>query len=238
MNYGILLSGGTGSRIRSEIPKQYIRSEGHMMVTLSLAALLRSPHIDRVHIVADEAWREDISADAEDEGLPMDKLGDFAEPGVNRQGSILNAMEVILKQGGEAGNDDTVLIHDAARPFLTAGLIEACHKALPGHDGVMPVLPMKDTVYLSKDGRTVSELINRSTVYAGQAPELFLLKPYYKANIKLVPEKILKINGASEPAVLDGMDIAMIPGDEGNYKVTTDADLERFLDAAKERTGA
>ncbi|MBQ8956634.1 MAG: 2-C-methyl-D-erythritol 4-phosphate cytidylyltransferase, partial [Lachnospiraceae bacterium] len=103
-----------------------------------------------------------------------------------------------------------------------------CYKALSGHDGVMPVLPMKDTVYLSDDKKSVSELLDRSRVFAGQAPELFYFKPYYEANMKLMPDKILEINGASEPAVMAGMDIVMIPGDERNFKVTTDADMERF----------
>ena len=93
----------------------------------------------------------------------------------------------------------------------------------------MPVRPMKDTVYLSEDGKGITGLLDRSKVYAGQAPELFRLQPYYKANQRLMPLDIYKINGASEPAVLAGMKIAMIPGDEKNTKVTSAGDLERFI---------
>ena len=99
---------------------------------------------------------------------------------------------------------------------------------MDGHDGVLPVLPMKDTVYLSRDGKCVSSLLNRQEIFAGQAPELFVLGKYYEANEQLLPQKILQVNGSTEPAVLAGMDIAMIPGDEGNYKITTKVDLERF----------
>lgn len=70
--------------------------------------------------------------------------------------------------------------------------------------------------------------MDRKTIYAGQAPEVFLFGKYYDANKRLLPDKILKINGSTEPAVMAGMDIAMIPGDEGNFKITTRADLERF----------
>ena len=63
---------------------------------------------------------------------------------------------------------------------------------------------------------------------AGQAPELFKIKPYYEANKALLPDRINTVNGASEPAVMYGMDIALVAGDEGNYKITTDADMERF----------
>ena len=121
-----------------------------------------------------------------------------------------------------------MLIHDAARPCLSEALITACIDALDGHDGALPVLPMKDTVYLSRDGKSVSSLLNRQEIFAGQAPELFVLGKYYEANERLFPQKILQVNGSTEPAILAGMDIAMIPGDEGNYKITTKADLERF----------
>ena len=120
------------------------------------------------------------------------------------------------------------MIHDAARPLLSQKLIADCAEAIEGHDGVLPVLPMKDTVYYSKDGRQITSLLDRQAVFAGQAPELFRLGTYYQANERLLPEEILRINGSTEPAVLAGMQIAMVPGDERNFKITTLADLERF----------
>ena len=227
MNIALLLSGGAGTRLKSERPKQYIDVAGKMLITYSLETLIRSSRIDAIQIVAEPGWREHIIADAKKRDLCTDKIMDFAMPGVNRQASILNGLESIIRQK-EISVEDTVLIHDAARPNLTEGMIGECLQALQGHDGVMPVLPMKDTVYLSTDGRRVSELLDRSRIFAGQAPELFRLKKYYRANMDLQPDKLLKINGSTEPAVLAGMDIAMIPGDENNFKITTKPDLEKF----------
>ena len=121
-----------------------------------------------------------------------------------------------------------VIIHDAARPCLTKKLLQECICAAEGHDGVLPVLSMKDTVYYSDDGMHVSGLLQRSNVLAGQAPEVFRYGKYLEANQALLPEKILQVNGSTEPAVLAGMDIVTIPGDEKNYKVTTQEDLKRF----------
>ncbi|MCR5210164.1 MAG: 2-C-methyl-D-erythritol 4-phosphate cytidylyltransferase [Lachnospiraceae bacterium] len=228
MNHAILLSGGRGTRAGSDIPKQYIEVRGRMMITYSLKTLLECERIDAIYIVAEEAWRERISEEAEATAVCGNKIKAFVTPGPTRQMSIFNGIKEIIKDFGDIPETDTVLIHDAARPFLTLRLLKACYEALPGHEGVMPVLRMKDTVYKSQDGRTVSALLKREEIFAGQAPELFLLKPYLRANEELMPEKILSVNGASEPAVMAGMDIAMIPGDEGNFKVTTDADLSRF----------
>ena len=122
-----------------------------------------------------------------------------------------------------------VLIQDAARPNTSFKLIEACFNLTEDIDGAMPVLPMKDTVYLSEDGVQVSELLERKKVFAGQAPESFRFGKYLSANEMLLPEKIRSINGSTEQAILAGMHIQMIPGDEKNYKITTEVDLEKFV---------
>ena len=100
---------------------------------------------------------------------------------------------------------------------------------------MLPVLPMKDTVYLSSDGERVTALLNRNEIFAGQAPELFRFDKYYEANKRLLPNEILRINGSTEPAIMAGMNIAMIPGDENNFKITTQADLERFCEIVKKK---
>ncbi|MBR6486682.1 MAG: 2-C-methyl-D-erythritol 4-phosphate cytidylyltransferase, partial [Lachnospiraceae bacterium] len=213
-------------------PKQYVRVNGHMMVTCALSVLLSNSQIDKVIITADEAWRDKIIKDASDAGLDTGKMMGFADPGKTRQLSILSALEFIYAANEKSADTDgdTVLVHDAARPYLSQELISDCYDALDGYDGVMPVLPMKDTVYLSEDGKGITGLLDRKSVYAGQAPELFKLKAYYEANKRLLPDAILKINGASEPAVMAGMKIAMIPGDEKNVKVTSAVDLEKFME--------
>ncbi len=205
-----------------------------MMITYALTSLLLCEYIDAVYIVADSERSDSIIEDIRNVVDDTSKIKGFAAPGKNRQTSALSGMQMILHSVSasndlsDIGDGDTVLIHDAARPFLSAEMLKSIYEALTGHDGVMPALPVKDTVYSSNDGKTVSGLLDRRTVYAGQAPELFLLKKYYRANLALMPEKIYEINGASEPAFLFGMDIALIPGDEDNFKVTSDNDLKRF----------
>lgn len=247
----LLLSGGTGTRLGADIPKQYIRTSGHMMITRSLCALFKCGQIEAVRIVADASWHDEIKKDWENscgdflktgqndaKGLSRDVVSaaghiqtaenfitGFSTPGATRQLSILNGLEDIAKQYDEG---TVVLIHDAARPFVSVSMLESCIKACDTHDGAMPVLPMKDTVYYSDDGTTVTKLLEREKIFAGQAPEAFLLGKYLDANRALLPDQILSVNGSTEPAVMAGMDIAMIPGEESNFKVTTPADLKRY----------
>ncbi len=229
MNVALILSGGTGTRLGAELPKQYIEVNGRPVISYCLETVLLHPEIDGVQIVADSAWQQSIleEMDKSENGNRefKRKFRGFSMSGATRQFSILNGLTDILTY---ASNEDVVMIHDAARPCLSAALVSECLAKLPGHDGVLPVLPMKDTVYLSEDGKKVSSLLNRSQVFAGQAPEFFVLGKYYEANQCLLPDRIYTINGSTEPAILAGLDIVMVPGEEGNFKITTKADLERF----------
>lgn len=231
MNIALVLSGGSGTRLGADIPKQYLEVGGKPVLSYCLEVLSAHAGIDAIHIVAESAWQGRILKWLEELG-GKEKFRGFSAPGTNRQLSVFHGLTDMGRYAREA---DCVLIHDAARPLLSAALLSGCLEGIGGHDGVLPVLPMKDTVYASRDGKGISSLLRREEVFAGQAPEFFRFGKYYEANKKLLPEAILRINGSTEPAVLAGMDIAMIPGDEKNFKITTEADLERFREIVRER---
>ena len=221
----ILLSGGTGTRLGEDIPKQYLKVNDRMIIEYSIEILTRCEDIDSMVIVADEKWQETIAAvlkKYDDRHI----FSDFARPGDTRQWSIYNGL---LCMKDQANAEDPVLIHDAARPKLKEALIRNMGNAIKGHDGVLPVLPMKDTVYNVDAGGKITALLDRKEIMAGQAPELFLYGKYLKANEEMITDgRMWSINGSTEPAFLAGMDIVTIPGDEDNYKITTRKDLERF----------
>lgn len=257
MNIAIILAGGTGSRVNSEVPKQFVPLSGQMMIMHSLKPFGESKLVDNIQIVAGNEWREKIETDMfmEPDSPVSKKFLGFSDPGENRQMSIYNAMKDIRNMIDCAsendssanvsedslenrnctkymahtglGNIDGIIIHDAARPFVTVTDIDDCLCALDEHEGAMPVLPMSDTVYFSRSGKRVDELLNRNFIYAGQAPEAFRFERYFKANEDLLPDRILLIRGSTEPAIMAGMDVAMIPGDQRNFKITTDEDLKR-----------
>lgn len=224
MNIALILSGGSGKRLKSDIPKQYIKVGGKPIISYCFEVFANHAGIDAVHVVAGFGWYKEIRQWMEEAGV-MGKFKGFSVPGENRQLSIWHALRDIVKY---AADDDKVLVHDAARPMLSGQMVSNCLDAIKGHDGVIPVLPMKDTLYKSRDGKVVNDLLERDEIYAGQVPELFYLGAYYKANRKLPPAAMLKISGTMEPAIKAGLDIAMIPGDEKNIKITTQADLDKF----------
>lgn len=242
MNVAVLLSGGEGRRMGLNIPKQYVKVSGKLVITYCLGTLLAHPMVDAVQIVAGGGWRKEILADAKKNDLDAKKICGFSEPGIGRQSSVFHALadlKALEASGGMRAFEEkagkgrksglaAVLIHDAVRPNLSGEQVTACFEALARHDGVMPILPMKDTVYLSDGDGRVSGLLDRERVFAGQAPEAFDFGKYYSVNLSLWPDGLCGVKGSTEPAVMAGLDIVMIPGDESNYKITTRADLERF----------
>lgn len=222
MNIALILAGGRGSRLGGEIPKQYLEVEGKPVIAYCLETFMQHEQIDKIQIVADSAWRSFIQEWAVSETSA--KFAGFSQPGENRQLSIWNGLQDILRYSRE---EDVVIVHDAARPLVTKRIITDCLEACRKFDGALTALSVKDTIYLGKDGR-IESLLDRSRLIAGQAPEAFKLGLYYRANEKLLPDKILQINGSTEPAVLAGMDICCITGDEQNFKITTKEDLIHF----------
>ena len=221
MNVALGLSGGIGSRINSEVPKQYVTVNGKMIVIYTIQALCAHEMIDAVHVVAERAWWEPILTELPEAA----KLKGFSHPGKNRQLSILNGIKDIREYADES---DIVFIQDAVRPCVSGSMIRDILKAVKGHDGAVPVLPLKDTVYFSEDGKGLSNTIQRSKLLAGQAPEAFVLGKDLASNEALTKEQMLGLSGSAEPALMAGLDVTTLPGDEKNFKITTNKDLERF----------
>lgn len=222
MIYAIILSGGIGTRLGKSTPKQYLLAGDRPIISYCLDTFSNHSEIDVVIIVCATEWQNVIS---EEMRRVSDKTPIFAMPGETRQLSILNGLKAI----SEIKDDDWVIIHDAARPCVTHKLISEClNLRNECYDGAMPVIPVKDTIYQSLDKHSITGLIDRSTLYAGQAPEAFNLGKYLKAHENITEEELLKINGSSELAFKMGLKIKLLPGDVNNYKITDSTDLERF----------
>lgn len=230
MVYAIILSGGIGSRMKdTSIPKQYKEYKGIPVIGHCLKRFEEHHQIQQIYIVADEGWHTYLRNFVAINNIS--KFVAFILPGRTRQYSILNALEEMRKV---VKDDDLIIIHDAARPFVSKEVISECINLSAQDDGAMPVLPVKDTIYYSEDSIEVTALIDRTRVYAGQSPESFRFGKYYQANINMSENEFLKVCGSTEPAIKAGMKIKLVEGDEKNFKITTPGDYERFIRMCRE----
>ena len=224
MTYLVFLAGGTGSRMKkSTKPKQYLLVNGKPIFLYSLMTFEESSEIDGIVIVAHQEWQKEIQKWMRQ--FELKKFIGFAAPGTSRQGSIYNALKFLKKVEDQ---DAKVIIHDAARPLVSPGLIHECLSPLTEYEGVMPVLQAKDTFYQSKDGKHILNLLPRAELVAGQAPESFRFQPYLHLHENLEREQIDAMTGSTEIAFKNKLKVLIIPGEERNFKITTDNDLELF----------
>lgn len=221
MNAGLILAGGMGTRVKGyNTPKQYIEVGGKMVISYALQTFEKCPGLDILCIVADNGWHSLIGNYV------------FAEPGVSRQHSIYNGLKVLEEYAPQ-----WVVIHDAARPCVTVDDVSCLMKTALAYDGATPTLPVNETIYYSFNGKTIASTLARDQIFVGQTPECYDFKKYLAAH-ELFYEMFAEFRGSSTIAVKAGMKIARAEGNPGNFKITNNADLQRFreiIEKADER---
>ena len=209
MNSAIIVSAGSGNRFGDKIPKQFIKINGQEVLSYSVKTILNHPEIHEVIIVCHFDWIEHVK-----KNYPSCQV---VKGGKYRQKSCLNGLQAISKE------TTNVLIHDAARPFVSKNIISNCLTALKTHDSCAPIMPSTDSlVYLDKNK---ASHIDRSKIFSIQTPQCFkveTIKQILQSNITGTDEigVLLKLSPKS--------DITFIKGDIKNIKITYPQDLNFF----------
>jgi 2-C-methyl-D-erythritol 4-phosphate cytidylyltransferase len=219
LNAAIILAGGKGERLNSEIPKQFIKICDKAIVNYTLETFENCADIDIICVVIADEYRHFLSGNYT-----------FSKPGKSRQHSIYSGLQALQKHAPKY-----VIIHDAARPLVTETDIANCVNSAKNYDGATPVLPLTDTIYHSANGKTIEKTLNRDELFAGQTPECYDYKKYLAIHENLSENELLHTRGSSEIAVNHNMQIALCAGNPHNFKITTNADLERFREIIEKR---
>jgi 2-C-methyl-D-erythritol 4-phosphate cytidylyltransferase/2-C-methyl-D-erythritol 2,4-cyclodiphosphate synthase len=216
----LLVAAGSGSRVGDGPPKQY-RRLGWQSVLAHAIDGLEHPRIDAIQVVI-APGQEAAFADAiGGRALPSPIIG-----GATRQESVRNGLEALARSGAA----DIVLIHDAARPFLPAEVIDRLLAAVADHAGAVPVLPVSDTLACASD--QLGDAVSRDGLVRVQTPQAFRFDAILAAH-----------RGWSGPTTSSddaqiarsaGLEIVCVPGSKDLEKITFEEDLieaERRLSA-------
>jgi 2-C-methyl-D-erythritol 4-phosphate cytidylyltransferase / 2-C-methyl-D-erythritol 2,4-cyclodiphosphate synthase len=217
-NYAVIVAAGRGTRFGGTMPKQYLPLGGGTVLRHAVAAFATHPRIAGVQVVIrdeDRSLFEEAMA-----GLPVL----YAVPGgAERQDSVRLGLEALA-----AHDPARVLIHDGARPFPDAALIDRILDALAAAPAAVPALPLGDTIKRVADG-VVRETVDRSHLWRAQTPQGFHFGPILAAH-RAAAGRVLTDDAAVAEAA--GLAPVIVPGSEDNLKVTTAQDLaaaERLL---------
>ncbi len=225
----LVVAGGTGSRMGGDTPKQYLRLGGRAVIRHALETFLKHPRIDAVQAVIGENHGEMFADAVQGLRMPMPTIG-----GPTRQLSVLNGLEALARR--EMGAPDIVLIHDAARPFVSPELIDRLLDGLGMHEGVIPALPVVDTIKRVDDEGIIVETIPRAALRAAQTPQTFYLAPILAAHRQAREAGETDLTDDAAVAERAGFEVAVVEGDPLNRKITTPHDLEWAEEQLRART--
>jgi 2-C-methyl-D-erythritol 4-phosphate cytidylyltransferase len=200
---GIIPAGGSGERLGADRPKAFVVCAGRPMVEWSVEAL--SAACDRVVVAAPPSFPGSVQG------------------GATRSASVRNAIA--------AAPEATVyVVHDAARPLVTSGLVRECLESLVGVDGVIAALPVSDTIHVASSDLVIAHSPDRSTMWAAQTPQVFradVLRRALEGGDSATDE-------ASLVAAVGGT-VRLVEGSSDNIKVTTETDLRLAEALLRER---
>ncbi len=209
----LIVAAGRGSRFGGPLPKQYATLGGMPVLRRTVLAFSRHPAIRAVRVVIHPDDRPYY--DAAIAGL------DLAAPivgGSTRQESVRLGLEALA-----AAEPDLVLIHDAARPLVAPAVIHRTLAALGRCDGAMAALEVRDTVKRAS-GAVIVETVDRRQLWRAQTPQGFDFPKILDAHRAAMG---LDLTDDAMVAERAGMAVELIPGDEDNFKLTTNDDLGR-----------
>lgn len=204
----IIVAAGKGVRAGTDVPKQFVPLAGKSVLAHSALAFQRHPRIDRIIVVVAEGQQE--LARAALQGVHVDAI---VTGGAERQHSVAAGLEA-------AGDAEAVLIHDAARPFLPAAVIESLITALEKSDGAIPALPVVDT--LAKTDGKLGDVVDRSQIVRVQTPQAFRMGPIRTAHARWTG------GAATDDAQMvraAGFEVALVEGHAMLEKITRPADF-------------
>jgi len=206
LNSAVIVAGGRGIRLGLDLPKQFHDLCGREILSYSVETFLNHPEIHEVVIVTPFDWVDHVV-----QNYPKCIT---VEGGTRRQDSSLNGVLATNI------NSENVLIHDAARPFLTTEIIDDCLSALKNSDASAPIMDSTNSLIEFKENQISP--VNRQNIKSVQTPQCF------KRNLIL---DVLKssIEGTDEMGMLLKFDhskkIQLVDGGANNIKITTKTDL-------------
>lgn len=225
----VAVAAGRGIRAGGAVPKQFRSLQGEPLLRTTLRTLAQHPQIRAVQPV--------IHPD--DDALFRAAAGDLAllpavSGGATRQASVLAGLEALAAQNPPP---EVVLVHDAARPFLTAGLIDRAIAAVETASAAVPALAVSDTVKTVGAHGRVTGTLDRAMLRTVQTPQAFHFAPLIEAHRRAAQAGRSDFTDDAALAEWAGLEVAVFEGEAENIKMTTAEDFDRVAARAAERLG-
>lgn len=225
MNIALLTAAGVGSRMKNDVPKQFLHVKNKPIIIHTLLRFQKHPSIDQIIVVTLPAWIEVLTSYAKEFGIT--KLMYIVAGGKNGQESIYKGLQCLEKNG--LSNDDVVLVHDGNRCNIAPEQISDSLSVFNEFGSAVAAIPCVEAVFRSDDGgKTSKTSVPREELYRTQTPHTYTLGKLLWAH-KLSIEKSID-NTAATCSLMEalGEKVYFSLGLEANLKITTSEDIKIF----------
>ena len=228
----VILAAGSGSRMKSNVAKQFMLLDGKPLIWYALDTVEQSRIIDDCILVTGEADLAYMQKEIV-EKYHFSKVNTIVAGGAERYLSVGNALQTIADLTGY------VFIHDGARPFLTEQILEDAYAAVEKYHACVVAVPSKDTIKIADENGFVADTPSRNLVWSIQTPQVFeagLIVEAYAALREHLPELQKKGIAVTDDAgvveLFTDVKVKLVQGSYTNIKITTPEDMktaEAFL---------
>ena len=222
-NIALLIAGGSGNRMKQDIPKQFLTVNERPVIVYTLEAFEKHPEIDEIAVVCLESWENVLWAYAKQ--FNINKLKYVTKGGKNGQDSIRNGLFELEKCHDK---DDIVLIHDAIRPMISADIISDNIRVCREYGNAITVIPCAEAMLRTEDGLESSALYPRDNLKRTQTPQAFKLGEICDLHRRALNVGITNSVASCTLKVEMGEKVYFSRGSEKNIKLTTVEDIDIF----------
>lgn len=223
----VVLAGGSGRRMGTDVPKQFLELGGRKVLEYSVSAFQQNSLIDEIAIVCASDYKKTVE---EMKGrLGWTKVARILQGGNERYESSLSAINSYSEEGVECN----LLFHDAARPLVSQEIISAAAKALESCQALTVAVPATDTIVRVQDG-IIAEMPQRRFMYCEQTPQGFRLSVIREAYARALkdPDFVSTDDCGTVLHYMPEVEVHIVEGERKNQKITYKEDisaLERYL---------
>lgn len=226
MIFGAILAGGVGSRMRlADMPKQFLPLGNRPVIIHTLERFLECESLDKIYVGVHASWIDFMDEILDQHLCSFRDRICVVSGGADRNGTIFNIIAAIEEHFGES-EDHIIVTHDSVRPFVDLRIIEKNIVAAKEYGAVDTVMPASDTIVVSENGQTISDIPNRSKLYQGQTPQSFKISLLKSLFATLTDDEKGILTDASKICVIRNYPVHMVMGSDINMKITTPGDYE------------
>ena len=226
MVFGAILAGGIGSRMHNaDMPKQFLPLGDKPVIVHTLEKFLTCQRFTKVYVGVHGDWQGYMN-DLVEKYLPgLEDMVTVVSGGADRNGTIFNIIAQIESAYGES-DEHIIVTHDAVRPFVSLRMIEENIDGAQKYGAVDTVVSAADTIVVSADGKTISDIPNRAQMYQGQTPQSFRIHVLKELYGSLSDEEKNILTDACKICVVRQYPVHLVMGAVTNLKITTPGDYK------------